>query len=677
MLLAPPILFSQRKTEANDDWVRRCIHVDKNRDFPVNNLGAWHGGVHIPHTDAGGTANPVRAIAEGEIVFCRYPSDRISEDPLCYLGATDDGVVLLRHTLTLGDPEVNIVFYSLCQHLKQVRRNVLEGVGTPIKKGTILGTSGRVDGKNGFHFQICCDDKNLQKLAGRSTGNLDISKPGRSDITYGDKHYYLPSGTPFMAAPDEKKATRPPLYISDTELFVTFTDKKVFTRQENPAGSSIYTKLSEAGVRLPAAPARDYGETVTWNEAEWICANYPGGSGWVKMTAPGINQYSDADFPHWTGWSLVDDDSNADSQCDSPVIQQWQQQIKDEKSLKEKYFYAICRFPFEWDETTLDSRFSWLKQDNKFVQPAFNPPSWDKFINHTNALSFFDKLPADARTALSDRIWHFNPAAFITHINKASQVEYIAVVGTQIHADPANKLSFIGQAVRYMRRYKAIESNSKYTILVFDIGYKSEHFKLLELSCRKFGFEYKKVDGSFEFFAHLNNGSDRSIIPVKQLSVFCHGLPSEFAFGYGYPDAERLSVNLHNFTEIQSDIFNQSGRINSYACRTAMGRIDGHSEFELTPQEEDSLAQKMAEYFNIPVSAYVVRSDYADTWGSKLQRFAHKLNKMDWFEELSLERAENIKYCGAAYNIDGALNDVGVGTTPYNLSKEYKDYLPK
>jgi hypothetical protein len=31
----------------------------------------------------------------------------------------------------------------------------------------------------------------------------------------------------------------------------------------------------------------------------------------------------------------------------------------------------------------------------------------------------------------------------------------------------------------------------------------------------------------------------------------------------------------------------------------------------------------------------------------------------------------------ASYNIDGALNDVGVGTTPYNLSKEYKDYLPK
>lgn len=676
MLLAPPILLSQRKTETDDDWVRRCIHVDKYRDFPVNNLGAWHGGVHIPHTDAGGTANPVRAIAEGEIVFCRYPSDRISEDPLCYLGETDDGVVLLRHTLTLGDPEVNIVFYSLCQHLKQVRRNVLEGVGTLIKKGTILGTSGRVDGKNGFHFQICCDDTNLQKLAGRSTGNLDISKPGRSDITYGDKHYYLPSGTPFMASPDEKKATRPPLYISDTELFVTFTDKKVFTRQENPAGSSIYTKLSEAGVRLPAAPARDYGETVTWNEAEWICANYPGGSGWVKMTAPGINQYSDADFPHWTGWSLVDDDSNADSQCDSPVIQQWQQQINDEKSLKEKYFYAICRFPFEWDETTVDSRFSWLKQDNKFVQPAFNPPSWDKFLNHANALSFFGKLPAEARTALSGRVWHFNPAAFITHINKASQVEYIAVVGTQIHNDPANKLSFIGQAVRYMRKYMQEGNRGVYTVLIFEEGYEDKHYAMLESSAMKFGFKYKKIECNTNLFKYLNEGSDRHCIPVKQLSIFCHGLQSEFAFGYKYAVSEKLSVNLQNYTMINENIFSRLGRINSYACRTAMGRLDGHSDYEFTPKINESLAQKMANYFDIPVFAYVIRSSYADTWGARSQRLASKVIKDPWFEKLSLEREVNIKLCGASYNIDGALNDVGAGTTPYNLTDEYMEFLP-
>lgn len=595
---------------------------------------------------------------------------------MCYLGETDDGVVLLRHTLTLGDPEVNIVFYSLCQHLKQVRRNVLEGVGTLIKKGTILGTSGRVDGKNGFHFQICCDDTNLQKLAGRSTGNLDINKPGRSDITYGDKHYYLPSGTPFMASPDEKKATRPPLYISDTELFVTFTDKKVFTRQENPAGSSIYTKLSEAGVRLPAAPARDYGETVTWNEAEWICANYPGGSGWVKMTAPGINQYSDADFPHWTGWSLVDDDSNADSQCDSPVIQQWQQQINDEKSLKEKYFYAICRFPFEWDETTVDSRFSWLKQDNKFVQPAFNPPSWDKFLNHANALSFFGKLPAEARTALSGRVWHFNPAAFITHINKASQVEYIAVVGTQIHNDPANKLSFIGQAVRYMRKYMQEGNRGVYTVLIFEEGYEDKHYAMLESSAMKFGFKYKKIECNTNLFKYLNEGSDRHCIPVKQLSIFCHGLQSEFAFGYKYAVSEKLSVNLQNYTMINENIFSRLGRINSYACRTAMGRLDGHSDYEFTPKINESLAQKMANYFDIPVFAYVIRSSYADTWGARSQRLASKVIKDPWFEKLSLEREVNIKLCGASYNIDGALNDVGAGTTPYNLTDEYMEFLP-
>lgn len=36
----------------------------------------------------------------------------------------------------------------------------------------------------------------------------------------------------------------------------------------------------------------------------------------------------------------------------------------------------------------------------------------------------------------------------------------------------------------------------------------------------------------------------------------------------------------------------------------------------------------------------------------------------------------NIKICGASYDIDGALNDVGAGTTPYNLTDEYMEFLP-
>jgi len=43
---------------------------------------------------------------------------------------------------------------------------------------------------------------------------------------------------------------------------------------------------------------------------------------------------------------------------------------------------------------------------------------------------------------------------------------------------------------------------------------------------------------------------------------------------------------------------------------------------------------------------------------------------------LSSECEMNIKICGASYDIDGALNDVGAGTTPYNLTDEYMEFLP-
>ena len=672
MLLSPPIVTPQNDQESDSHWVNRCMPVERQRDYPVSKVATWHGGFHIPHTDITAAINPVRAITDGEVIFCRPPTGQNTERPLNYQGPTDNGVVLLRHTLTLGTAKVAIVFYSLYMHLKQISADTLAAKGKQIKKGSALGTSGKVDGKDGFHFQICCDDENLKKLVGRNTGVLDTGKSGRSDMDYGDTHYLLPVGTRFMHSPDDKKQNQAPVYTSDWALFVTVDAKTVTTRQEDFTGSGNFTALTP--VNHPTFPAREYGETIICNEAEWLYASYPGGIGWVNITGCGIHRYSDADFPHWMGWTLVDDDKDLNSQCNSSIIDKWKSQAEEGLNLQDKYDKSICYFPFEWNELTIDHRFSWLKEENPQLEKPFNAASWQRFVKHVQELCFYSQLPADVQNSLSGKIWHFNPASFITHLNKASQVEYIAVVGAQYERKPANKLSFAGQAIRYLRKYN--EKNVMHTIILFNNEYKNEHIGLINKSSVLYGVNIKVISNREGLVNYLNYGNDREVIPVAQWSIFSHGVPGELAFGYEIEGGNLLNINLNNFREINCNIFSNQGRIDSYACRTGMGKLDGHSDFEPDPQPELSLAQQLANYFNVPVGAFIVRSNYEDTWGSKEQRIKHRVLGDKEFEALYQEREENKKYCGADYNVSGALNDVKAGVTPYNLPSVYVEFLP-
>jgi len=52
-------------------------------------------------------------------------------------------------------------------------------------------------------------------------------------------------------------------------------------------------------------------ETLVLADAPlWMTVSYPGGTGVVNLADHGIKKFCDADFPHWTGWRLVDDDKN-------------------------------------------------------------------------------------------------------------------------------------------------------------------------------------------------------------------------------------------------------------------------------------------------------------------------------------------------------------------------------
>lgn len=212
MLISPPFLPARTASETEDAWIDRCMAggVPGQGAFPVSfNLG-WHGGMHLTAPANGSQWEPVRAIADGEVVFVRphtpMPAGELPPThPQAYGGSwTDNGVVVIRHTTEIGEgADAAVTFYSITMHLNQIEATVRLG---PIQRKAALGTAGRVAGRtlgeaflHTIHLEIVCDQDNLPRLAGRASGEMNTATNGRTDAIFGELYFHLPAGAPVFA----------------------------------------------------------------------------------------------------------------------------------------------------------------------------------------------------------------------------------------------------------------------------------------------------------------------------------------------------------------------------------------------------------------------------------------------------------------------------------------------
>ncbi|MEN4930061.1 DUF3289 family protein [Erwinia billingiae] len=415
MHISPPVIWPRKDGEKYADWVMRCMPVDPKRNYPINELKAWHGGIHMPHIDTSAMANPVRAIADGMIVYARRPSENPDDLPLAYEGRTDNGCVLIRHEILVGDTPVLFTFYSLTMHMKQVRSEILSDIGKKVKREQVLGTAGFVDGKGAFHFQICCEPKMLEVLSGRIHGEVDTSEPGRSRPAFGKTYYYAPAGVPLHFGDAWLKPDTPATCIVQP-LYVTDDGSRTVTFHRQPDGG--YQQAgSSSTVRRIVEPSMSVKGTKTWSE--WVRVALNGQMGWIDVSLETINTYTDADLPDWEGWSIIDDDPTADSQCNSKIIENWL--TGDGGTKGSKLMKSICKFPFEWNFATIDTRFNWVKQKNKDIPDPLTIEDYQVFKEYIGALCFYDELPEQVQAELSGEIWHFEPRIFIIQIQKAER----------------------------------------------------------------------------------------------------------------------------------------------------------------------------------------------------------------------------------------------------------------
>ncbi|WP_052190824.1 peptidoglycan DD-metalloendopeptidase family protein [Chitinibacter sp. ZOR0017] len=464
MIISPPILKTPQGNATDEEWLASLMPFSALGGFPISSRLAWHGGQHIEHTDTGAKAEPVRAIADGEVVYWRQPSPEAAKKPLAYQGETDNGCVVIKHNTEIGEGEEGqIEYYSIYMHLKQVfvKKKQL------VNRKDSLGTVGSCNGKNAMHLEIICDDTNLKKIVGRDSGPLDVSKDGRKNIVYGDIHFYLPPGTPFFSAitsPQARTGSGAPIYTSDTALYVTMRfergECKLSTRQESSQQQALfiecgkelanrdakyeynlYSKAKALGSAFNVAASSAYellrfGRVVNIeneNSIEpgtvphWHEVNIPSGKGWVNLNAVGVKKFSDADFPHWLGWHLIEDDPTLDSQCNSSAIKKILTDDKEKEERKGQFptklnnpdiqfrlSRTICKFPTEWEKGTIDQRYAWLKNDSVALNESMTEDQYSEFKSHVELLSFWE----ESALAVSNIHWHFHPKSFIAHFKK-------------------------------------------------------------------------------------------------------------------------------------------------------------------------------------------------------------------------------------------------------------------
>ncbi|WP_420212514.1 hypothetical protein ACN8ZM_23345 [Burkholderia aenigmatica] len=552
--------------------------------FPVSHQFGWHGGVHLVAPGPDANPEPVRAIADGEVVFARPCAAKPEQNPteqerdayplLYYAGWTSNGVVILKHQTEIGEG-VEVVFYSIYQHLKSVAINSATKAawtkGDKIYRKDPVGQAGEIYGRpNRIHFEIVADKANVEKLMGRSEGKLQASE-GRRNCVWGDIHIVLPAGTSMYAVNPRTETRSYVVRVFDSTVgaandtlesvaqrFSTTRERilalngkttvQAGTWWSRVSGSEQHAlkkpapTMQQRTIRVPAVygvaattppddltaeawaqwTVRPIGQTkevlnVALSEARGTITlttrdavgdrrggveeakggyslyktatdTYPGCpsagyemlrfgrilgpdapaatdlhegrlphfrkiaidggvTAYVDLNRIGVKVYSDADFPHWLGWTFIDDDTDGNSRCDSTQLldmiepmsptpgadaaTQYRNRLilayakTQAGELRDRLTYCVVKMPTEWARDDFDKRWDWLKGTDgespigNIVFPiCLGDPAYEWLKRHHQALAFWEEAVEKGLTLKAEH-YHFHPMQFIYVFKKS------------------------------------------------------------------------------------------------------------------------------------------------------------------------------------------------------------------------------------------------------------------
>ncbi|MCG8906716.1 M23 family metallopeptidase [Pseudomonas sp. DP-17] len=432
-------------------------------------------------------------------------------------GWTDNGCIVLRHETEIGEGERGqVVFYSIYMHLSKINIPHPQ-LQQRIYRKDSMGEAGQIYGSTGkIHFEIIADDSQIAHLTGRQQRDLDYqTHDGRTDSCWGDMYFYIPAtALGYATAPTAPTQTSNQAEVTyrcpqptgawnsvdgfiGSEGYNALVGAKLkeglFVRMAYDRGQCTLTTYFASGEligtqqedtdfeynlyttatrRYPGCPSAGY-ELLRFgrvlgpdtlqpaNAAHWRKislperTNPPATSAWFNLNAPGVTRFSDADFPHWMGWRLIDDDQDSDSHCQSDYIRglleppsyvsdppprqpdaatiatsaEYESMYEgDRRRLSEQYVAErelnttrlkepenqgklkrlICKFPTEWSKNDFELRYGWLKRvaDNG----PMSEDDFKKLERHHHALAFWEEVGLGE---IKNKHWHFPPKEIV------------------------------------------------------------------------------------------------------------------------------------------------------------------------------------------------------------------------------------------------------------------------
>lgn len=510
MIISPPFLPTRNANETDAGYLDRAMPIAAHGRYPISHLLGWHGGMHLQApADANRGHLPVRAIADGTVAYVRRPTSapiNTGAHPLGYNGWTDDGCVIIRHDTSIGaneDTDTGVRFYSIYMHLNLILPGVRQGQA--IHRKSELGRAGMFEGEAGcIHFEIICDDDNLQHLIGRTSSQLNTDEDGRTDAVFGQMYFRLPVDT--VVYPQRPALNRTTGiggsslgeevfvgidYRAGNALVTTYrADASIIGNAlvENNAEYSLYRNAGQVvaayrTARAANVPAHSavyellrFGRVLgpdALNPAEtphWRQVRTPSGQGWVNLNAAEITKFSDADAPHWANWCLLEDFEDGDSRCNIDTIRnlldvnrdtvttpaEAQQRLANPEA--QRFMRGVIgKFPTEWHRDSVAARWNWLITDapegansnTLTTNGHLTPADFPDFQRHAEALCFWE----DANLEIANVHWHFHPRNFIEHFRKCgwlSETELQKIYGQReaVYIDVAQSSTTIKERYR-------------------------------------------------------------------------------------------------------------------------------------------------------------------------------------------------------------------------------------
>jgi hypothetical protein len=189
---------------------------------------------------------------------------------------------------------------------------------------------------------------------------------------------------------------------------------------------------------------------------------------------------------------------------------------------------------------------------------------------------------------------------------RVRQAENILFIGSEMWYDSFwLKMMFIGAAFVGARGMRKAD---KQTLAYVDNGYTHLEKLALDELATEHGFRSLAIKSTSGVLALLNQ--DRLNFGLLDVMFFCHGVNSKITMNFWSRPNVELTTN--NFLSVNAKAFLPHGRIFSYACRTGVFIDEESFDSESDAQPENSLAQLMANHFNIEVHAYLRRTFYGN-----------------------------------------------------------------